>query len=148
MTYIDNMGSFISCKFILLNELDSLIVSPSEAKCSINLTENSAWKELDTQYQGIQISVDNENPDAGMIFNISGSIIIKKNSGNLPLLRTYTSIILAAVNTDRKTRIFGDKEYPLQAVLYPLTPAAVSGFVGYRLDISGSQLFEPPILDE
>ena len=138
------MGGIISAKFILLDELTSFIVKNDS--CELSLSSGAKWKDIDAKARGINITVEPVRDNAGLIYNITGSILIKKSDENIPLLRVSQYIILQYTNTDRITNVAGTDEYPLQVTLRPLTPSDAVGFLGYELEFEGNQLIEPPFL--
>lgn len=144
-TVFDNMGGFISAEFILQNEL--LFFAPIGVnRCRVDLQNGKSWKLLDAKHEGISLTVNASDTDAGLLYDISGSIILKKTSVYLDILRLNRSILIKYTDTDMIEKIAGTDEYPLQATLSPLTPTARSDFFGYELKFTGQQLIEPPVI--
>lgn len=144
MKSTDNMGGFLSADFILQYELESFISSGTNYMTT--LKENSEWKSLHTKQQGISLTIKPDKKDPGLLYDISGSVVIKKSCPWLDILRLHTLILIRVQLADNSWRILGTDEYPLQATIKPLTPTKASGFAGYELSFKGQQLFEPPFL--
>lgn len=84
-TTFDNMGGFISAEFILLNELENF----SEIgvnQCRIYLKNGKSWKVLEVKQEGISLTVTASDTDAGLLYEISGSIILKKTDEYLEII--------------------------------------------------------------
>ena len=141
----DNMGGFISAGFILQDEI-SLFFSWDNS-CKIRLLPNKKWKTLGAKREGTSITITPEESDAGLLYAIKGSIILKKDSEHLDILRIKPSIVIRYQTPDKVYRVIGTDEYPLKSTLKLLTPAKASGFSGYELSFEGKQLIEPPILN-
>lgn len=144
-TVFDNMGGFISAEFILQNELQ-FFAPIAINRCHIELRNDKSWKFLDAKHEGISLTVNASDTDAGLVYEITGSIILKKTSEYLDIFRLNRSILIKYTNTDMVEKIAGTDEYPLQVTLSPLTPTVRSDFFGYELKFTGKQLIEPPVL--
>lgn len=144
MSFFDNMGGIVSADFLLQSEIDFFAVFGDE--CTIGLKDNSEWKSLKTKKEGINITSTAEQTDAGLLFSIKGSIILKKESDFLNWLRLSPYILLRYKTVDGIYRIIGTQAYPLSVLLDVLTPSKASGFYGFQLTLSGKQDISPPIL--
>ncbi len=141
---MDNMGGFISAAFVFSKEVTSFkIVNDT---CKVQLLKDAEWKVLTVQPDSIKIIIKGNRPDAGLIYDISGTINLLKSDPYIPILRVSPYILLRYADRDGLWRVAGTDEYPLLATLSPLTPSSASGFAGWQLEFQGKQLIEPPIL--
>lgn len=145
MVKIDNMGGVISVEFILQKEIHYFAAFGNN--CTVSLQNYTLWKPIDTKMEGVTLNVKADREDAGLIYTISGSILIKKTDPYLSVLSLNPYILLKYKNTDNVVKIAGTDEYPLVTTLEPLTPTRATGFLGYQLNFEGKQLIEPPFLN-
>jgi len=143
MNIFDNMGGFISAGFVLHKGVESFVFMGG--KCNIAFHSHYQWQDLPFKQEGISINVDPKRSDAGIIYDIKGSIICK-NSESLDILKLTRHILLRYQTVDNIWRIAGTKDFPLSITIKPITPTKPSGFYGYEINFEGQQLFEPPIL--
>lgn len=142
---MDNMGGILSAAFVLQKEIEYF--AHTNNHCTIKLLEQKEWRKFHSQIKGIVINVSPKRSDAGLLYEISGSINLLKSDPNLDLLRMTQYIVIACKNADLVTKVIGTDEYPLEFTLAPLTPAQTSDFFGWSLSFKGKQLIEPPVLD-
>jgi hypothetical protein len=104
------------------------------------------------KYGGFSITVTPKSADAGIYFEIKGTITIKSISAAedallLRRLELKPYILVRYQTPDKVYYIAGTDEFPLLCILKPLTPNKPSGFSGYELSFEGKQLFKPPVLN-
>jgi hypothetical protein len=138
MSYIDNMGGFISAQFVLEREVYSFEEKPNG--CIVTLLPGKSWKKLNFKQFGVSLQVAPERTDAGLQYNISGAVELRKDDENISALQSAECILFAFTNTDHITQVVGTKDHPLTVTLAPITPSEPAGFVGYAIDFTGSQL--------
>lgn len=143
---MDNMGGIIHAAFVIPKEVK--FFANIDDVCKIELIDKAQWKNLTLQPDSVKMTIKASRPDAGLLYEITGTINLLKSDPYIPILRIYPYILLQYANTDGLLRVAGTDEYPLLAALSPLTPSGASGFAGWQLSFQGKQLIEPPIHTE
>jgi len=142
MSIFDNMGGFISAEFTLHKGVESFV--SLGGKCNITFHPNHRWHELPIKQEGISLNIDPKRTDAGLTYNIKGSITCK-HSESYDILKLTEFILLRYQTPDNIWRVAGTKDFPLSITVNPLTPSKPSGFYGYEINFEGNQLIEPPV---
>ena len=145
-TNMDNMGGIVAAAFIPWSDLDKFL--PVGGECEIFLRNNHSWNNFEHQPKSIKITITPKRNDAGLAYEISGTINLLKSDASIPLLRLIQYIVILYKDVDGIEKVLGTDQYPLEFTLAPLTPFQSSDFFGWQVSFKGIQDIEPPILRE
>lgn len=139
---MDNMGGIVSAEFILQKECK--VFANYSNQCIIILVEGAEWKPLKMQYMGFNLKIISKTEDAGIYYQITGSVNLLPDNDYIQQLEFNLPILIRYKLADGKCKILGTNEYPLITTLEYLDPQKASSFKGYQLSFEGKQLIAPP----
>lgn len=137
-------GNNCSVEIIPVFFLESIFIYQSTA--TIKLKDGYEGFLIDTVANTIDPNINNQDTDAGTIYNVSLSFRIAYTNPDttimLQTLKNYGSLVVKFRTPGKRTLLFGSIEYPVR-----LTFSTPSNFDGYEVTLTGTQDLPPAFIE-
>lgn len=139
----DNIGGFKKIEILPANQIRLMYES---GVATVLLKEIGKWTAIPFQQKSCTIDVAPEETPSGTLYTIDVTIFIPRHlltpeiGNQLKLFLVYGGI-LRYTSCNDESFVAGSRQYPLTSANRYLHPGAPEGFSGYRLSLSGKNLY-------
>ena len=140
----DNMGGISNVWFIFSTKVERVV--EKELSATVILKSGNDWIQIKPGRYGATVKVDPQDSESGMLYNITATIQVpKQNLDNNAIVYCNRLNRLTAImkyqNYNGDIFILGSPSFPLRCRFEILHPSNPGGYNGYKLTVTGKQLF-------
>lgn len=139
----DNIGGIVKAMFIFPQEIE--IMNSTFPSAAIKLKSGCSWKEIKSSKFGINPVVTPQQSDAGILYSVSGTILIpRQNLNDTDMIYCNHLTLLGGImryqTANNDDFVIGSILYPLKFLFEIANPNNTTSFSGYKLSLTGKQL--------